>query len=527
MAESQREGKVWLPVGLALLIAGLAAACTVSASPSKTVVRTDADQQEKRGAIPSRTATATQATPTATPTLIPSQGELSPSAYQGTPTPDPLRLPPPTRDIPATYMVQYGDSLNGIAGRLGVGAWQILQANGLLNPDLLAVGQVLVIPTPYPQDPSPSLKIIPDSELVYGPGAKDFNILGFIHSRGGYLKEYRETVEEIERTGPEIVEIVAQRYSVNPRMLLALLEFQSQWVTDPDPPVNTLIYPLGFKAYQFEGLFAQLSWAADELNHGYYLWRAGWNGPYLLVDGSVVNPGEGLNAATVGLQYLLSKLYAVNSWRQALERGGFSRTLVDFFGDPFPRAVEPLIPPDLAQPELQLPFEAGKYWSFTGGPHSAWGNWAGWAALDFAPPGFALGCVLSDEWVVAVAEGLVVRSDRGEVILDLDQDGYEQTGWVIQYMHIESRDRIAAGQLVQAGDRIGHPSCEGGVASGTHLHIARKYNGEWIPADTGIPFVMDGWISSGTGDPYDGILARGEEVLEACACRNAYNQISR
>jgi hypothetical protein len=35
---------------------------------------------------------------------------------------------------------------------------------------------------------------------------------------------------------------------------------------------------------------------------------------------------------------------------------------------------------------------------------------------------------------------------------------------------------------VKTGDRIGHPSCEGGAANATHVHIARRYNGEWIPA---------------------------------------------
>jgi hypothetical protein len=81
--------------------------------------------------------------------------------------------------------------------------------------------------------------------------------------------------------------------------------------------------------------------------------------------------------------------------------------------------------------------------------------------------------------------------------------------------------------MVRAGDRIGHPSCEGGVTTGTHLHLARKYNGQWIPADGDLPFVMDGWVSSGAGWPYDGYLERGDVTLEACACRDDTNQISR
>jgi hypothetical protein len=49
------------------------------------------------------------------------------------------------------------------------------------------------------------------------------------------------------------------------------------------------------------------------------------------------------------------------------------------------------------------------------------------------------------------------------------------------------------------------------------LHLARKYNGEWLQAGSGIPFVMDGWIASGTDHEYDGYLSRGGTKLEAYA----------
>ena len=114
------------------------------------------------------------------------------------------------------------------------------------------------------------------------------------------------------------------------------------------------------------------------------------------------------------------------------------------------------------------------------------------------------------------------------MIQDLDNDGYEQTGWDVLYMHIETRDRVQPGTYVYAGERIGHPSCEGGLSNATHVHLARKYNGEWIPADGSIPFNLDGWVSSGTGTEYDGYLTRGSTVLEAMEGVFAgQNQISR
>jgi hypothetical protein len=115
----------------------------------------------------------------------------------------------------------------------------------------------------------------------------------------------------------------------------------------------------------------------------------------------------------------------------------------------------------------------------------------------------------------------------GLVIQDLDGDGREQTGWVLMYLHIEERDRVPLGTLLQAGDPVGHPSCEGGRATGTHVHLARKYNGEWIAADGSLPFVMDGWIAHEGEKPYLGTLTRGEAVVTAHQYGSYISRIAR
>jgi len=125
------------------------------------------------------------------------------------------------------------------------------------------------------------------------------------------------------------------------------------------------------------------------------------------------------------------------------------------------------------QPDFILPFEPGDVWALTGGPHTGWGNGAPLAALDFAPPSKISGCVRSGVWATAVADGVVVRSTIGEVMLDLDGDGDERTGWTIFYMHVASEGRALLGTSLKQGDRIGHPSCEGGTSTGTHIHIDR------------------------------------------------------
>jgi hypothetical protein len=83
------------------------------------------------------------------------------------------------------------------------------------------------------------------------------------------------------------------------------------------------------------------------------------------------------------------------------------------------------------------------------------------------------------------------------------------------YLHIATRDRVELGARLETGDKIGHPSCEGGSATGTHTHVARKYNGEWILAGGPMPFVMSGYQAANGDKPYQGELINGSRVVIA------------
>lgn len=509
--------KILVLFAIAALIGGIAG-CSRSLS----------SQEEEKLEPPRQTLLAALATAKATigpgytlPTPRP------PGAPLLTPTPDPPRLLPTLRNQPESYAVQSGDTLGQISSHFGVGVDQIAQANSLSDVNVLSVGQSLSIPPPTPGPPGPAFKILPDSELVYSPSSLDFDIETFVQSQGGILASFWEEVDGHPLNGAQIVLRIAQDYSVNPRLLLALLQHQSKWLTNPKPEENEENYPLGLFNPQSKGLFRQLSWAADQLNRGYYLWRVNGIGAWILKDGSVVPVANTINAGTAGVQNFFAQLENRTDWDAAVTDAGLIATYDSLFGYPFDRAVEPLLPVGLTQPALQLPFEPGKLWSFTGGPHGAWGSGSAWAALDFGPPGEAAGCVPSDDWVVAVANGLILRADHGAVIQDLDGDGKEQTGWVVLYMHIGSNDRVQPGVYLPAGGRIGHPSCEGGISTGTHVHLARRYNGEWIPADQNIPFLLDGWVSIGAGSEYNGYLQRGEQMVEAYAGNSPDNLLQR
>jgi LysM repeat protein len=78
--------------------------------------------------------------------MIPGQAATSPAPAQPAPSGQ-------------TYTVRRGDTLSGIALRHGVSMWSLAQLNGIRNPSLIYVGQVLRIPgggSPAQPAPSPS-----------------------------------------------------------------------------------------------------------------------------------------------------------------------------------------------------------------------------------------------------------------------------------------------------------------------------------------------------------------------------------
>jgi murein DD-endopeptidase MepM/ murein hydrolase activator NlpD len=455
-------------------------------------------------------------------TALPTGAVPLPTPFD-TPTPDPTRVV----DDSGTefYIVQDGDTFSGIASEFGTTPEEIAQTNGLTTLSMIHPGDPLNVPLKL-ERVGPSTKLIPDSELIYGPSTIDFDIAAFVDRTNGYLKTYTETVDGVMLTGAQVVQRVAEQFSVNPRLLLALLEYRGEWLTNKTPNADAQAYPLGYRNAGYQGLYLQLGHAANRLNDGYYGWRGRGARTVRFQDGSRARIASGLNAGTVGVQTILAADRAYDQWLKESAPDGFMKTYRQWFGDPFQYATT-ILPKGLQQPQFTLPWAAGETWYFTGGPHGGWGSGSGWAAIDFVSDAVDIGCQPSDRWVTAIANGTVIRSQDGEVVVDLDNDGYEQTGWTILYMHMATDGRVAAGTRVKTGDRIGHPSCEGGVANATHLHLTRRYNGEWIPAGGTIPFVLDGWQVSGEATEYDGRLAKGEQVKVACECREDKNSITR
>jgi LysM repeat protein len=268
------------------------------------------------------------------------------------PTPD------SPHDIPALsiendyYEIQYGDTLGEISQRLGVSTEQLVIANQIENPNVLEIGQILEIPVPEPGQTGPGFKIIPDSEMVFGPYAYQFEINKFVQEINGYLVYHEEEVDGIEITGVEIVQRVSTNFSINPRLLIALLEYQSHWLTDRNPRTSTLEYPLGLNDNNRKGLYKQLTWAANQLNRGYYLWRINAVSFWTLVDGNIVPADPTINSGTAAVQYYFSNFFTREKWQKAVSEDGLYSTFFELFGYPFDYAFEPLVPSDISQPIL-------------------------------------------------------------------------------------------------------------------------------------------------------------------------------
>lgn len=417
------------------------------------------------------------------------------------------------------YTVRRGDTLSGIAAAVGATVEELLALNNLRNPDRLMEGQQLIVALPITGQ-APSIKLIPDSELVNGPAAVGFDLEGFIASRPGYLARHVEKVNDEMLTGAQLVARVAEQHSVNPRLLIALLEYVGGWLDNPNPSGDQMTWPLGYKRTDIKGLYIQLVWAAARLNEGYYGWRLNNRLWVRLDDDTRAFMGNGINAGTAGLQNYLAAISTRPVWLDVLGEGpaSFIQTYRRLFGNPWQHDIGPIVPQGVVQPELSLPWSKNEVWLFTGGPHSTWGKGTPWGALDFTPQ-TVQGCARLKEWVTAVADGVITRSRWGEVMLSLDPSGDDRIGWSVLYLHIREDNRVAVGTRVKRGDRIGHPSCEGGVSSGAHVHVARRYNGEWLNAVGDLPLVLGGWVAAEGGAEYDGTLSKDGLTREACQCR--------
>jgi len=458
---------------------------------------------------------------------VQSQGQAQslPDVGQMLPTPLPTRPTYPPGTL-VDYTAQSGDTLTAIAAHFNTTVEEIRKANPIIPEQVTTMppGLPMQIPIYYKPLWGNPFQIIPDSLFINGPAQIGFSAAEFVKDTPGWLKTYREWVVGQYRSGGEIVDFVAMTFSVSPRLLLTLLEYQSGALSQETPLVDPEKYSLDYQDGVHIGVYQQLLWAANLLNNGYYGWRTGDLLSITHLDGRTENPDPWQNAATVALQNYFTKIFNDNDYILAVSGEGITKTYTTWFGDPWINVI-PHIEGSLAQPPIRLPFADGRVWAFTGGPHTGWGTGEPLAALDFAPSSVVGGCTETEEYALAVADGVVVRTGDAILVLDLDGDGDERTGWEIFYLHLANNSIVPEGSGLKMGDPVGRPSCEGGKATGTHVHIARKYNGEWVTAWGDLPFNLEGWIAQRGLAEYEGSLTKNGKTIIACECSDQFSQI--
>ncbi len=124
--------------GVAGSLGGLIAAAPSPAASGTTVITPGAIASSGPTSVPASTAIATSE-PTLPPSAAPSATATTPAPMTAAPTATPAQAQP------QTYVVQPGDTLNGIAIRFGTSVRALQDANGLGASDVIIVGQVLII----------------------------------------------------------------------------------------------------------------------------------------------------------------------------------------------------------------------------------------------------------------------------------------------------------------------------------------------------------------------------------------------
>ncbi len=241
------------------------------------------------------------------------------TAVPETPEPQPIEnqaaLVSASQNAPILYYAQSGDSLDVLALRFGVSVNDISSPDLLPDGGFLPEGQLLLIPSTL-TDVSLNLRLFPDSKVINSPSAINFDLAGFIQQAGGKLATYYESVNgHGYLTGSDIVQVVAQEYSIHPRLLLALLEYQSGWVYGYPTTYNQEEYPMGFVRSGQDSLYKQLILAAGALGTGYYGWREGTLLALNFPDGTRLRLAPELNCGTVAWMYFFSRVKNFNAWK--------------------------------------------------------------------------------------------------------------------------------------------------------------------------------------------------------------------
>jgi murein DD-endopeptidase MepM/ murein hydrolase activator NlpD len=356
---------------------------------------------------------------------------------------------------------------------------------------------------------SPAM-LLNDARLLYAPGWGTEKVRQFLESRPGTLSQLRIWVGTQEVPVADIITGQCLLYGLNPKVVLALIEFESGLVDNPNPTSEALDLALGYADAATRGLDAQIRWGVRELFRGLRDYAV--LDTLLLRDGRTIPVPPGTNLGG----YAILRLVAQTGDEATLDRfqgageDSFIEVYRRLFGEdprqPLENLPAPAPAPFLTKPYVgdyevssiydhHSPFLSpdGQLVSHMGeeSPGLYYDGHNGWDyALDVGVP------------VVAAADGQVIwagASDDGcgwpalGAVLD-HGNGYQTLYWHLSQVDVE------AGQEVRRGEVLGLAGASG-CAEGPHLHFAVYYLGRQTDPEGWCGAGADPWAAHAAGTP--------------------------
>lgn len=347
--------------------------------------------------------------------------------------------------------------------------------------------------------------------LSYAHNFHGSAIQTFLEERGSALADRHIRVGDRSHTFAEVLVSLSSLYSLNPKLLLALLDVQSGLVSSHHPTAEQWDWAMGYRrdGERWRGFALQLRWAARELRwaiRDYALKGDGSPPPLTFADGSRQEVGPDLSLSRYALVRVLAPTVPPDALAIRLE--ALVATYARLFDDP---RTPPADWPAPAAPFLTRPMERNlrvtsffdhdapflkkngsllTYWGRAEtDPSFAYDGHTGW---DYA--------MQPSDPVLAAADGMVIfagNSDDGcstparAVIVD-HGNGYRTLYWHLSQVNVVTGQPVARGALLGfAGDS--------GCAFGPHLHFQVQYLGRDVDPYGWCGAEADPWAQNPAG----------------------------
>lgn len=332
-----------------------------------------------------------------------------------------------------------------------------------------------------------------------------------LEARGSPLKDVRFQVGARSHSFTDVLVSLSSLYSLNPKLLLALLDLQSGLVSSAQATPEQLAWAMGYRGDGGgrRGLYSQLRWASRELRYAvrdYALKADGPPPPLVFAEGTRQEVAADLPFSRYVLARVLAPTVAPGNLGPRLD--GLVNAYARLFDDP---RLPPRDWPAPAAPFMSRPMERSfpitsffdhdaPFLRANGSLLTYWGRTE--TDINFAYDGhtgwdFGMG---PPDKVLAAADGVVIfagNSDDGcatparAVVID-HGNGYRTLYWHLATIAVEPLQPIASGDLVGVAG-------ESGCAIGSHLHLQVQYLGRDVDPYGWCGAAPDPWAQSPAG----------------------------